>query len=361
MCTCFIPTLSAQFSGGEGDGMHKSSTIQLTLNGSQINPLSLYRGGFGDGQDKNTIIVSLSGANLSYLYAGGNGDGNTKSDFNGTLGGIDLTTLYLGGISDGHSKDSYQGVLDGSMIDVLYMGGISDGHSKFSFSGLLDGVQLAQLYEGGIGDGSSKLKTSVLLNGEMLSQLYSGGIGDGHDKEFFSGVLDGSALSALYSGGVGDGFSKNMIQYIFDFPGCTFVVNTDDNGFGSLRYAIECAAPGDTIEFSPLLIEDIIGLTSGPLVINKDLYVNGNKSANLSVDGGDVERTFQIDQTYSIVIKGLKIIAGINPMGSAIHNEGILTLLDVDIYYPAINSTTVVRTTLTGSLNIDGTVTIQEN
>jgi len=188
---------------------------------------------------------------------------------------------------------------------------------------------------------------------------------DGHDKEFFAGTLDGSMLSALYSGGIGDGFSKNMIQYIFDFPDCTFVVNTADDGFGSLRYAIDCAAPGDTIGFSSLLINDNIQLAlgTGPLLISKDIYIDANPGANLTVDGSLLPNSIVagINGMSNITIKGLNIIAGFDPFGSAILNGGTLTLEDLDITNTINNTTTVIATFNGGSLIIKGTVQLLEN
>jgi len=353
-------SIQAQYNGGEGDGAFKTSTIQITLNGSQINPLILYRGGDGDGHHKDLINTTMAGAEIADMYNGGFGDGHYKLDFQGTLGGDALSFLYSGGIGDGHYKLNFSGVLDGAEIAQLYRGGEGDGHGKLDFSGLLDGSELAWLYSGGTGDGHDKLEISTLLNGELLDQLYAGGISDGHDKDLFVGVLDGGMLSGLYSGGSGDGFSKHMIQYIFDFPGCTFVVNTDDSGFGSLRYAIDCAAPGDTIDFSPLLIQDSIVLTSGKIDIVKDLYINGIKTALLTVDASLASRAFKTGSN-TITIKGLKIIVGTDPIGGAVLNGGIMTLMDVDIYDPTNSSTTVIETTLSGSLRIKGTVTVQEN
>src|SRR5262245_3455413 len=49
------------------------------------------------------------------------------------------------------------------------------------------------------------------------------------------------------------------------------VLNTADSGPGSLRQAIATASPGDTIDFAPNLSGKTIVLTSGQLVVSKDL------------------------------------------------------------------------------------------
>src|SRR5258708_6353258 len=58
------------------------------------------------------------------------------------------------------------------------------------------------------------------------------------------------------------------------------VTNSADSGPGSLRAAIASAAPGETIDFS---VRGTITLTSGELVINRDLTIAGPGPANLAV------------------------------------------------------------------------------
>ena len=59
-----------------------------------------------------------------------------------------------------------------------------------------------------------------------------------------------------------------------DTPAATITVaNGDDSGPGSLRQAILSAASGDTINFAPSVTT--VTLTSGELVIDKDLTITG--------------------------------------------------------------------------------------
>src|SRR6185503_17346012 len=68
------------------------------------------------------------------------------------------------------------------------------------------------------------------------------------------------------------------------------VTNTADDGPGSLRETIASAAPGDTIDFA---VNGPITLTSGELVIEKDLTILGPGSGALliqrSLDAGTPE------------------------------------------------------------------------
>ena len=58
------------------------------------------------------------------------------------------------------------------------------------------------------------------------------------------------------------------------------VTSLSDSGSGSLRDRITISSPGDTIIFS---VTGTILLTSGELVIGKDLRINGPGAASLQV------------------------------------------------------------------------------
>jgi hypothetical protein len=93
------------------------------------------------------------------------------------------------------------------------------------------------------------------------------------------------------------------------------VTNTNDSGGGSLRQAILDASPGDTINFN-LPAGSVIALTSGELLINKSLTVNGLGSAALTVQrstamGTADFRIFDVDASgATVAISGLTIANG---------------------------------------------------
>jgi predicted outer membrane repeat protein len=64
------------------------------------------------------------------------------------------------------------------------------------------------------------------------------------------------------------------------------VLNTQDNGSGSLRAAIADAQPGDTIDFDPSLQGQTITLTSGTLTVNKNLLIQGPGDDLLTISSG---------------------------------------------------------------------------
>jgi len=85
------------------------------------------------------------------------------------------------------------------------------------------------------------------------------------------------------------------------------VTTTADNGVGSLRRAIEVAAPSDTINFS---VAGTITLTNGQLLITNDLNILGPGATNLAVSGNNTNRVFEIASNTAVRISGLTISNG---------------------------------------------------
>ena len=119
----------------------------------------------------------------------------------------------------------------------------------------------------------------------------------------------------------------------FDMPAacCTYVMNTLDSGDRSVRQAISCASPGDTIRFSPNIQDQIISITSGPLSINKNLTFEATNTNRIIIGTTNAHPVFEIDEGHEVLIEKIKINAGNAETGRAILNQGILTLKDVTV------------------------------
>jgi hypothetical protein len=87
------------------------------------------------------------------------------------------------------------------------------------------------------------------------------------------------------------------------------VTNTNDSGPGSLRQALTIANDGDTIGFA---VTGTINLTSGELVIDKNITISGPGSNLLTVrpSQGSFFRVFNVMPSHSITIQGLTISFG---------------------------------------------------
>src|SRR6478736_6289769 len=88
------------------------------------------------------------------------------------------------------------------------------------------------------------------------------------------------------------------------------VTNTNDSGAGSLRQALADAVDGDTINFNSSLNGETITLTSGQLVVDKSVAVNGPGAFNLAVNGNAADRVFYISEDLTVAISGLTIENG---------------------------------------------------
>jgi hypothetical protein len=114
----------------------------------------------------------------------------------------------------------------------------------------------------------------------------------------------------------------------------TVVKNTNDSGNGSLRDVIACALDGETITFDPSLSGQTITLTTGEILINKNLTIQGLGKLNLTISGNypnmASSRIFHLIAGKALTIKDLSLKnATADPNGGAIFVEGDLTLQEV--------------------------------
>jgi hypothetical protein len=103
------------------------------------------------------------------------------------------------------------------------------------------------------------------------------------------------------------------------------VINTNDSGPGSLRQALADANDGDTIAFN-LGGTATISLTSGELVINKNIAVMGPGANLLTIvraQGAPIFRIFHVRPSHTVTIQGVTISNGSTFQGFAIGGAGI--------------------------------------
>ena len=106
-------------------------------------------------------------------------------------------------------------------------------------------------------------------------------------------------------------------------------ITKNNDGFASLRAAIDCANSGDTVRLSEDLIGDTIRLTQS-IIIDKDLVIMGEVGTHVMMEGGNV--VFEIFEGNHVGMEGFSIIAGTATDGRAIINHGILTLGNMNVF-----------------------------
>ena len=121
----------------------------------------------------------------------------------------------------------------------------------------------------------------------------------------------------------------------------TFMVNsTGDSGSGSgdtgdLRYCINHAANGDTIDFASAQFgggqHQTITLSDSPLNITKSVNIQGPDADFLTIDANYKSGVMTIAAGTEVSISGLTLTHGKTETGGGIYNNGNLTLTDCTI------------------------------
>ena len=152
--------------------------------------------------------------------------------------------------------------------------------------------------------------------------------------------------------------APNQVQTINVYS--NIVTNTNDSGAGSLRDIISCAPAGSTVTFSPTLMGQNIVLTSGEIVINKDLTLNGLGIANSMISGNNASRIFHLMPGKQFTIKNLALKnATAVTNGGAIYVEGNLILENILLQNNFENGVPKAMTlNVTGSFEAKGTIQI---
>lgn len=157
---------------------------------------------------------------------------------------------------------------------------------------------------GGIGT-TTFSTTSTLPNGLTLQ---ANGILSGTPTQ--NGVFPIIVKAVDSNGCMGTGATYNLNITCTINP---VVTNANDNGEGSLRYTITTACPGSTITFDTARVfatPQTITLTSGEMVIGKNLTINGTGANRLTVSGNHASRIFNINSGATVTLDNLTIANG---------------------------------------------------
>src|SRR6185436_6417422 len=134
------------------------------------------------------------------------------------------------------------------------------------------------------------------------------------------------------------------------------VTSTAEEGAGSLREAIADALPGDTIDFA---VNGPITLTSGELVIDKDLTIQGPGSGTLLIQRSLAAGTLDFRILYvrdgAVTISGLTMNNGRSDYGGGVFNEWSAVLLMRDVILSGNSATSA-----GGGVSNDGELALED-
>lgn len=134
--------------------------------------------------------------------------------------------------------------------------------------------------------------------------------------------------------------ATNVRTVVVRVPVTLTVLNLNDSGPGSLRQAVLDAVSGDTITFTSTLSGQTILLTSGQIVLDKNLTLDGSALANgIRIDANNSSRIFMVNSGTTNVLNSLTLyrgrahgangapgVTGGNGFGGGIYNAGTLTV-----------------------------------
>jgi extracellular elastinolytic metalloproteinase len=141
---------------------------------------------------------------------------------------------------------------------------------------------------------------------------------------------------------------------------CTTVYSTEPFSGGSLRRAIECANPGDTIRFAPPVFNKLLITDPETIVLDKNLVIYNNTGQLIQVNTDSDGPVFEILEGVHIVMQGLDIFTREGEDARGILNWGNLTLRDCKIFdlSGATSGSTIINE---GTLTIEGTSNVMKD
>ncbi|MFN7929188.1 MAG: choice-of-anchor Q domain-containing protein [Blastocatellia bacterium] len=270
--------------GGGGAGFGGAIFVRsgsLTLNAVSFGGNQATGGtGFQNGQAKGGALFVYSGATATLTNT--SFAGSVAADFGQPGIGNSAAPYTTGATCPGNDTANICGTFSGAALNTLTVNG--GGSGTVTGGGLSCAGTCTAQAQG----------TVTLIATPTNGYTFTGWSGGG-----CSGT--GTCTANLSSGNqtVTANFCTNS----------TVVTNTNDSGAGSLRQILNDACPGSTITFASN-VTGVITLTSGELVIGKNLTIQGPGEQVLSISGNLSSRVFRITNGATASLTGLKIEKG---------------------------------------------------
>ena len=105
------------------------------------------------------------------------------------------------------------------------------------------------------------------------------------------------------------------------------VSSNADSGPGSLRKAIASVCLNGSVSVDPALANQTISLTSGPLILAKNVSIDASNAPGLTLSGNNTDRVMIVNAATTATVKGLTMTQGrADQLAGGVLNNGKLTL-----------------------------------
>jgi fibronectin-binding autotransporter adhesin len=302
-------------SGIGGGGIYNNGGT-LTVDNSTLANNSGGRGG-GIYNYSGTLTVNNSTFSINQAGVGGGIDNNGTLTVNNSTLANNSSGTYGGGIFNGGTLN-----LTNSIVSLN-----SGGDIYGSYSGSSNLVGVATINLAPLGNYGGPTQTMPPLPG-------SPAIDAGNDSVANFLATDQRGLPRL----VGAHVDIGAVESGTPIPGYNYTVVTTTNDFTSeltnngvaLRAAVLYSAPGATITFAPNLSGQTILLTSGQIILSKNLTIDGSGLASaIQLNGNKQTRIFSVSSGVTATLNSLIITNGqVSPGegGDGLINYGTVTL-----------------------------------
>jgi hypothetical protein len=143
--------------------------------------------------------------------------------------------------------------------------------------------------------------------------------------------------SEMWVSSFGNGMRKGNLAP----SNCNIVTNTNNDGVGSLRFALECVMDGDTIFFSNALADATIGINALPLTITKSITILNENTNKVTIRHNE-DDLFIIQANRTVWMQNIHLQTSAAEK-NCIENSGILTLNNVNTSATNGNSSKVIN------------------
>ena len=309
-----------------GGGAYNTGTMALTNTTLSENTAPAFHGGGLDNEAgtltiNNCTIAANSGNIGGGVYIGG--------------GTVNLQSTLIASNTAATSNPDVHGTLTSQGYNLI------SNTTGATITGSATGNQLNvdPNLDLTLRDNGGPTKTHALLSGSRAIEGGISPVGTTTDQRGFARPVDDPGI-ANASGGDGTDIGAYEVQ-ADQLPGCrninAVVGSMNDSGTDSLRGIIANVCSGTSITFGPA-VRGTINLTSGELLINKSVTINGPGSNLLTIQrsaGAPTNfRIIHINGNFLATLSGLTIAKGNIPggLGGGISNDnGTLTLSGVTV------------------------------